>query len=319
MSRTRIAGIALLLGLLTSLHFLRTTRSELADKQNEIESAHEKISQLRSDLASSNELLNKLKGELSGAETRISSLANEAVGQAEDLKRLESEVGEQRKKTEEKRKAYQAMLGGSGVNPTLAAKIKSFQDDNQIQQNRIAAIDQELSNSNYDANEARSNARSSSTFSMSQEDSRVQDAQQNLNSLQANRAAVAKSRSATRGIQLGELDQQIVVARGNLNALKAERGQLQNQIKSGTQNLETQIRQNADQLTREKNTARGKVQNNNNEIVKIQSQISAQDTISVDRKNLLNRLNTELQEETDKLKTLEAKLREQRAKVDKVK
>ena len=119
--------------------------------------------------------------------------------------------------------------------------------------------------------------------------------------------------------ELGDIDQQIAVARASLSAMNAEKAQLQNQIKGGNQSLESQIHQSINELKREQASIRAKIQTNSNETYKLQQKSAAQGTISRERNDLLKKLGSELQEESEKLKALEVKLSADRVKADKVK
>jgi chromosome segregation ATPase len=313
-----ITVLLLGVGLGVSLYFWNAAWLELGEVKLELAKQHAETSQLKMDLKARESEIDGLKAQLSVAEGRIQNLSSQAQTQSKDLQALDTELAAQRARVEEKRKQYDAMKSNTGANTFAAAKIKNLNDEIQTLEQQRRAIEQDIANAGYDASTARQSRKQDAQYSIAQAHSQVQATQDMIRTLQAQRASIPQGRGAPveNRQQIQDLNARISAAQAQLSAMKASNGQVQADQRNQTRNLEGQIKKSLSDLHHDQGELRAKIDAKKAELFKLQQHGIAATSFQKERADLLAKLTSELKEEIDKLKTLEAKVQAQKAKSD---
>ena len=311
-----ILVLLLAVGLGVTSFFWNAAWLELGEKKLELAQQRADTTRLKADLKARDEEIEKLKSQAANDATRIQDLSHQAQAQSKDLQALDAELAAQRARVEEKRKQYAAVTANTGADAIAAAKLKALGDELQILQNQKRSVDQDVSNTDYDASTARLNRKRDSQMAISQANAQVRAVQDEIRALQAQRAAIPHGRGTDSPAQTQDINAKLADAQAQLNALKLSDSQLQSDQKNQTQLLEGQIKKSLQDLRHEQGDLQGKIDAKKAEIYKLQQHGIAANSFQKERSELVAKLTNELKEEVDKLKTLESRVQAQKAKAD---
>jgi chromosome segregation ATPase len=165
-----LAILVLLLaaGLGVTSYYWNATWLELGEKKLQLAQAHAENTKLKSDLKNSETEIESLKAQALSDAQRIQQLSGQAQTQSKDLQALDAELAAQRARVEEKRKQYAAVTANTGADAFAATKLKTLNDELQMLTQQKRSVEQDLSNTNYDASAARLNRKRDSQYAIAQ-------------------------------------------------------------------------------------------------------------------------------------------------------
>lgn len=299
----------LLAALIGSLYMWR-------DSQQKLAAANEAERELKAAVQERDSKIAALEKKSSTEEATIQRLADSKLDQTHLMHSLENDLDAQRKRVEEKRKAYQDLLNHKNPTDTIetAARIKEIQDELQLQNQKLKSINQDFANTGLDAANAMSQRKSDAGFRLGQVDNRIQTIQAMMQKLRDEKASLPPARLDTTSAQKArEIDARIRELTQALNALRAERSQIAAEQASETQGLQGRINKTVADLKREQAETQKTIETKKAELANLETRRSVAGGFQKERDSLLKQLAQELQDETNKLKALEDKVRAQQA------
>ena len=288
-------------------------QTDLIQARKSLTEANSENQKLRAQIVTEDAELDSLRKQVSSYEAKIQALNGEAKAEAQNqstqLQSLETSLTNQRQLTDQKRKDYQAMLTGKPTSNDAAAIRKNLNDEIATLRQRLNAVKDETARTRDDANHARDTHRSNVDFANSQEKSRLDGANQQLGALKKQRSTIASQKgNPMKAELLQEIDTQIGTAQGIVNQLHGEQNRQRDQEHSVASTLDAQIRSTIADLSDQQHKLEGQLQAKQNQMLKLDGASAATGEYQKERAELIKRMAAELQDETEKLKKLEAQV-----------
>jgi len=307
-----LATVLLSLTLLGSFYALYNETQSLAAQGKLLQTKKSELEKLTATLQERDTLIKTLQLQVAANEKKIQGLSQQNEVENNGLRSLEANLLSQRIRVEQKRKEYQDLLANpKGVDQAISARISFLNDDVKLLEQRLKSVNQDLSNTGLDAADARQKNKNDAAWRMAQIQNQIQYVEDGLKQLRAQRASYSKQDIKAGRTQT--LDAQIAAANVNLSDLQNSAAQTRNEQSNATQTLETQIKKSLSDLKQEQNENNRKIGADKDELYKLQQHNLAAGSFQKERDALIKKLAAELQEETEKLKTLETQVRLQKA------
>jgi chromosome segregation ATPase len=285
--------------------------------QAEISQQAKRLSEIQGENASLKDKISDLERQLAKDQDHLNDYSKQVANESKELQSLEAELDAQRRRVDEKQKQYLALKNNTNPDVYTAAKIKMANDAIQDLSNQMKSFNDEINNTQSDAAIARANRKRDADNAIAEAQNQVVQTQASLKDMQTQRNATARDRTLLGGTKqqtLFNMDQQISQTQANLNTFKMGHQQMVNDQKAQTQTLEVQIKQSMEDLRRRQDEVRKKLDGQKAELFKLQEHQTATGNFEKEKNELLSRLAADLKDETAKLATLEAKVRDQKLK-----